>query len=102
MSRLLAVLARQVRGVDLAGDADRLRGHSCSRQAPGGKTDNADAHSIALVGVRMDGLRTVVDDEQLELLACWWTGAAGSVKSTPGWSASFTAAAGTDPRWRHA
>ena len=34
----------------------------------GRKTDNTDAHSIALVGVRMHGLRTVVDDEQLELL----------------------------------
>jgi transposase len=34
----------------------------------GRKTDNTDAHSIALVGVRMSGLRQVVDDEQLELL----------------------------------
>ena len=34
----------------------------------GRKTDDTDAHSIALVGVRMTGLRAVVDDEQLELL----------------------------------
>lgn len=34
----------------------------------GRKTDATDAHSIALVGVRMGGLRPVVDDEQLEIL----------------------------------
>ncbi len=34
----------------------------------GRKTDDTDAHSIALVGVRMRGLRAVVDDGQLELL----------------------------------
>jgi transposase len=34
----------------------------------GRKTDDTDAHAIALVGVRMSGLRPVVDDEQLELL----------------------------------
>jgi transposase len=34
----------------------------------GRKTDATDAHSIALVGVRVRGLRSVVDDEQLELL----------------------------------
>lgn len=34
----------------------------------GRKTDDTDAHSIALVGVRMSGLRPVVNDEQLELL----------------------------------
>ena len=34
----------------------------------GRKTDDTDAHSIALVGVRMTGLRAVVNDEQLELL----------------------------------
>jgi transposase len=34
----------------------------------GRKTDDTDAHSIALVGVRMSGLRAVVDNEQLELL----------------------------------
>src|SRR5215475_5532140 len=34
----------------------------------GRKTDGTDAHSIALVGVRMTGLREVVDDAQLELL----------------------------------
>ena len=34
----------------------------------GRKTDDTDAHSIALVGVRMAGLRQVVNDEQLEVL----------------------------------
>ncbi|MEU4556537.1 transposase [Micromonospora violae] len=34
----------------------------------GRKTDATDAHSIALVGARMAGLRPVVNDEQLALL----------------------------------
>ena len=34
----------------------------------GRKTDATDAHSIALVGVRMSGLRPVINDEQLEVL----------------------------------
>lgn len=34
----------------------------------GRKTDDTDAHSIALVGVRMAALRAVVHDEQLEIL----------------------------------
>lgn len=34
----------------------------------GRKTDATDAHSIALVGVRMSGLRPVVSDDQLEVL----------------------------------
>lgn len=34
----------------------------------GRKTDETDAHSIALVGTRMAGLRPVVDDEQLAVL----------------------------------
>ncbi len=34
----------------------------------GRKTDDTDAHSIALVGVRMAGLRQVVNDESLEVL----------------------------------
>ncbi len=34
----------------------------------GRKTDATDAHSVALVGVRMSGLRPVVNDEQLALL----------------------------------
>ena len=32
----------------------------------GRKTDATDAHSVALVGTRMAGLRPVVDDEQLD------------------------------------
>jgi len=34
----------------------------------GRKTDETDAHSIALVGVRMGGLREVVNDQSLEVL----------------------------------
>ena len=34
----------------------------------GRKTDATDAHSVALVGVRIAGLRPVVNDEQLEVL----------------------------------
>ncbi len=34
----------------------------------GRKTDDTDAHSIALVGVRITGLHPVVSDEQLEVL----------------------------------
>jgi transposase len=34
----------------------------------GRKTDATDAHSVALVGTRMAGLRSVTDDEQLALL----------------------------------
>jgi transposase len=34
----------------------------------GRKTDATDAHSVALVGTRMTGLRPVVSDEQLEVL----------------------------------
>jgi len=34
----------------------------------GRKTDATDAHSVALAGTRMAGLRTVVNDEQLAVL----------------------------------
>ena len=34
----------------------------------GRKTDATDAHSVALVGTRMAGLRPVVNDEQLAVL----------------------------------
>jgi len=34
----------------------------------GRKTDATDAHSVALVGTRMSGLRSVIDDEQLTVL----------------------------------
>ena len=34
----------------------------------GRKTDDTDAHSIALVGARMSGLRQIVDDQALEVL----------------------------------
>jgi hypothetical protein len=56
----------------------------------GRKTDATDAHSVALVGTRMAGLRPVVSDAQLRCCDCWWTGAARSGKSTPARSASCT------------
>jgi hypothetical protein len=34
----------------------------------GRKTDATDAHSVALVGIRMSGLRPVINDEQLAVL----------------------------------
>ena len=34
----------------------------------GRKTDDTDAHSIALVGVRINGLHAVVHDERMEIL----------------------------------
>lgn len=40
----------------------------------GRKTDATDAHSVALVGTRMTGLRPVVADEQLEICDCLPTG----------------------------
>src|SRR4051812_32181561 len=40
----------------------------CSPTGQGRKTDATDAHSVALVGTRMAGLRPVVADEQLEVL----------------------------------
>ena len=69
----------------------------------GRKTDDTDAHSIALVGVRMNGLRTVVDDEQLELLRLLVDrrrriGEGAHPDGLP----APPAAAGTDPRWRQA
>lgn len=42
----------------------------------GRTTDATDAHSVALVGTQMAGLRPVVSDAQLEVLSCWSTGAA--------------------------
>ena len=56
----------------------------------GRKTDNTDAHSIALVGCACTdcGLSSMTSSSSC--CACWWTGAAESAKSTPGWSASFT------------
>jgi len=56
----------------------------------GRKTDATDAHSIALVGTRMGGLRPVVDDQQLAVLRSWPTVAGRSVRTTPGWSRSCT------------
>lgn len=55
----------------------------------GRKTDDSDAHSIALVGARMGGLRRVAHDQTLERCrGCWSTGAVAWVKTTPGWCAS--------------
>jgi len=54
----------------------------------GRKTDATDAHSIALVGVRMAGLRPVVDDEQLAVLRVLADRRRAWVRTTPGWSRS--------------
>lgn len=54
----------------------------------GRKTDATDAHSIALVGVRMSGLAPVVRDEQREVRGCWSTGDDASVRNTPSRHAS--------------
>jgi len=56
----------------------------------GRKTDATDAHSIALVGTRMAGLRPVVDDQQLAVLRALATGAGRSVRTTRGCSRSCT------------
>jgi transposase len=56
----------------------------------GRKTDATDAHSVALVGTRMSGLRPVVNDEQLAVLRIWSTDVAPWVRTTPGWSPSCT------------
>ena len=50
----------------------------------GRKTDATDAHSVALVGTRMAGLRPVVNDQQLTCCGSWSTGAGPWVRTTPG------------------
>ena len=42
--------------------------HNRADRGQGRKTDATDAHSVALVGTRMAGLRPVVDDQQLTVL----------------------------------
>ena len=50
----------------------------------GRKTDATDAHSVALVGTRMAGLRPVVNDEQLVVLRVLVDRADGhSARTTP-------------------
>ena len=56
----------------------------------GRKTDATDAHSVALVGTRMAGLRPVVDDEQLAVLRLLVDRRRRLGEDTPGWSASCT------------
>jgi hypothetical protein len=56
----------------------------------GRKTDDTDAHSIALLGVRMAGLRQVVNDETLEVLRLLVDRRRRIGETTPGWYASFT------------
>jgi hypothetical protein len=56
----------------------------------GRKTDATDAHSVALVGTRMAGLRPVVDDEQLAVLPILADRRRSLGEDTPGWSASGT------------
>ena len=51
----------------------------------GRKTEATDAHSVALAGTRMAGLRPVVDNEQLAVLRVLWSTAVGPwVRTTPG------------------
>lgn len=89
IKRWQSVLLSAVTGTILVADGEqvvdvpaklsaRLRFYATGQ---GRKTDDTDAHSIALVGVRMSGLRPVVSDQQL---------AAGSVRNTPSRSANST------------
>ena len=76
LSSIPNVGARVVIGMDLhkrsvtievmAGDETVLARVFCTGQ--GRKTDATDAHSVALVGTRMAGLRPVVNDQQLAVL----------------------------------
>jgi transposase len=52
----------------------------------GRKTDATDAHSVALVGTRMAGLRPVADDEQLGVLGVLVDrrGSSGPARRQPG------------------
>ncbi len=50
----------------------------------GRKTDATDAHSVALVGTRMAGLRPVVNDEQLAVLRILVDRRRRWVRTTPG------------------
>ncbi|MDQ3463729.1 MAG: IS110 family transposase [Actinomycetota bacterium] len=54
----------------------------------GRKTDATDAHSVALVGTRMAGLRPVVDDQQLAVLRVLADRRRALGEDTPGWSRS--------------
>jgi hypothetical protein len=56
----------------------------------GRKTDATDAHSVALVGTRMSGLRPVVNDEQLAVLRILVDRRSRWARTTPGWSPSCT------------
>ena len=56
----------------------------------GRKTDATDAHSVALVGTRMAGLRPLVNDEQLAVLRILVDRRRSSARTTPGWSPSCT------------
>ena len=77
----------------------------------GRKTDATDAHSVALIGTRMTGLRPVVDHEQRAVLRILVDRRRPWVRSTPGWSRSCisccsssfpVAPIGFCPRRRHA
>ena len=50
----------------------------------GRKTDATDAHSVALVGTRMAGLRPASTTSSSRCCGCWWTGAGRWVRTTPG------------------
>ena len=56
----------------------------------GRKTDATDAHSVALVGTRMAGLRPWSTTSSSRCCGSWSTVAARWVRTTPGWSPSCT------------
>lgn len=56
----------------------------------GRKTDATDAHSVALVGTRMTGLRPVVNESNSRSCGSWPTADAPWVRTTPGSCPSCT------------
>jgi hypothetical protein len=63
-------------------------GRSVSNTGQGRKTDATVAHSVAVLGTRMAGLRPVVNDEQVTLLRILVDRRAHWARTTPGWSPS--------------
>ena len=59
-------------------------GPGCSPPGRAAKLMPTDAHSVALVGTRMSGLRPVVDDEQLAVLRLLVDRRRSLVMTTPG------------------
>jgi hypothetical protein len=61
----------------------------------GRKTDATDAHSVALVGTRMSGLRPVSMMSNWRCCGSWSTAAGPWATITPGWSPSCTTCCGS-------